>query len=98
MAIALFVVPLLFVLVVMATPSNTVRPWIVILGGAAPLAVSGAALFQPHVAALGGWLVLGPFARLVIAFVSPLFFLCCIYARGYLALYPAVDNRVFCAR
>ncbi|HEV8247640.1 MAG TPA: proton-conducting transporter membrane subunit, partial [Polyangiaceae bacterium] len=55
------------------------------------------ALNQKHVAGLGEWLVLDDIGRLILAFTSLLFFLCAIYARGYLALYPERPNRVFCA-
>jgi hydrogenase-4 component F len=97
MAIALVLVPLLFALLALALPSNRMRPWLVIVGGAAHLALVLVALSEPHVSGLGGWLALDPVARLVLALTSVLFFLCSVYARGYLALYPDRSNRIFCA-
>jgi hydrogenase-4 component F len=52
---------------------------------------------MPRVVALDGWLELGPFARVVLPFVSLLFVLCAVYAKGYLARHPRRDTRVFCA-
>ena len=46
---------------------------------------------------LGGWLLLDPLGKLVLGFLSVLFFLCSLYAPGYLALRPDRPNRVFCA-
>src|SRR5579859_6479026 len=97
MAIALVLVPLLFALLALALPSNRMRPWLVIVGGAAHLALVLVALSEPDVSGLDGWLALDPVARLVLALTSVLFFLCSVYARGYLALYPDRSNRVFCA-
>src|SRR5437868_268826 len=97
MALALVLVPLLLALVALAVPSNRYRPWLVTLGGALHLTLVLVALSQPEVSGLGGWLVLDKVARLVLALTSTLFFLCSVYARGYLALYPDRSNRVFCA-
>lgn len=96
MALALVLVPLAFAVLALAVPSNRFRPWIVLAGGAAHFAVVLAALRMPHVSALGGWLLFGPVARLALAFVAVLGFACCVYARGYLALHPARNSRVFC--
>ncbi len=51
---------------------------------------------QP-ISGLGGWLLLDPLGKLVLAFQSGLFFLCSLYAPGYLALRLDRPNRVFCA-
>jgi hydrogenase-4 component F len=97
MAIALVVVPLLLALVALAIPSNRARPWSVVAGGAAHLALTVVALFQRDVSGLAQWLGLDEVARLVLGFTSLLFFLCSIYARGYLLLYAQRSNRLFCA-
>ena len=62
---------------------------------------SRAAIFRPGdgppVSGLGGWLLLDPLGKLVLGFLSVLFFLCSLYAPGYLALRADRPNRVFCA-
>ncbi|MEW6272290.1 MAG: proton-conducting transporter membrane subunit [Thermodesulfobacteriota bacterium] len=96
MALALFLVPLLLAGVAFVTPSERWRPWLVALGGALHLVLVVLALRTPEVSALGGWLLLDPVGRLILALVSVLFFLCSLYAPGYLALRPERSNRVFC--
>ncbi len=46
---------------------------------------------------MGGWLLLDPLGKLILGFLSVLFFLCSLYAPGYLALRADRPNRVFCA-
>ena len=96
MAVALVLVPLLFAAIAFAMPSNRWRPWLVTIGGAIHLAFALAALSEPNVSALGGWLALDPIARLVLALTAILFFACSVYARAYLALYADRSNRMFC--
>ena len=48
-------------------------------------------------AAMGGWLLLDPLGKVVSGFSACLFFLCSLYAPGYLALRADRPNRVFCA-
>jgi hydrogenase-4 component F len=96
MALALFVIPLLLAGVAFAVPSERWRPWLVALGGAVHLVLVAVALRSPVVSGLGGWLLLDPVGRLVLALVSVLFFLCSLYAPGYLALRPERSNRIFC--
>jgi hydrogenase-4 component F len=97
MAIALFVVPMLFALLALAVRSNRARPRIVLVAGVVHVALVGYALFLPEVSALDGWIVLGPFARLASAFIAVLFLACCIYVQGYLAHHAGRSNSVFCA-
>jgi hydrogenase-4 component F len=97
MALSLVLVPLAFALLALAIPSNRWRPWCVLSGGAAHLTLVLIALSHADVSALGGWLALDKVARLITGFTSLLFFLCSVYARRYLALYPEKSNRVFCA-
>jgi hydrogenase-4 component F len=96
MVFALVLAPLLLAAIAFATPSNQLRPWFVVAGGTAHLALFLVALGAPNVVALGGWLRLGPLAKLVLGIASTLFFLCSLYARGYLAAHPYRPNRVFC--
>ena len=61
----------------------------------------GQAIFRPAdapaVEGLGGWLLLDPLGKLILGFLAVLFFLCSLYAPGYLALRSDRPNRVFCA-
>ncbi|HTS17580.1 MAG TPA: proton-conducting transporter membrane subunit [Verrucomicrobiae bacterium] len=97
MAWLLIIVPLLVAAMAAVAPSNRWRPWLVPLGGLAHLALVIAALRGGPVFALQGWLVLDPLGKLVLGFISVLFFLCALYAPGYLALRSDRPNRVFCS-
>ncbi len=97
MAVALVLVPLVLAVVAFAVPSERWRPWLVPSGGAVHLTLTLLALRRPVVGAFGGWLLLDPLGRLMLGFQSLLFFLCAVYAPGYLALRPERSNRVFCA-
>ena len=97
MAIALVLVPLALAAVAFAIPSGRWRPWSLPAGGAVHLVLVLLALRRPVVAAFDGWLFLDPLGRLILGFLSLLFFLCAAYAPGYLALRPARSNRLFCA-
>lgn len=97
MAWLLFTVPLMFAVVALVAPSNRWRPWLVPLGGLAHLVLAALAVAGGPVVALQGWLVLDPLSRLVLGFVSVVFFLCSLYAPAYLALRLERSNRVFCA-
>ena len=97
MAWLLFLVPLLFAGVAALVPSNRWRPWLVPVGGLTHLILTGLAITRGPVSALQGWLALDPLSTLVLGFVSVVFFLCALYAPGYLALRPERSNRVFCA-
>jgi hydrogenase-4 component F len=96
MALALILVPLLAAALAAALPSNRWRPWLLPLGGLAHLALVAAALGGPGVSAMGGWLVLDPLGKVLLVLVSVLFFLCALYAPGYLALRAERPNRVLC--
>jgi hydrogenase-4 component F len=97
MALALVLVPLALAALAFALPSDRWRPWLLPVGGAAHLALVVVALRRPEVTALGRWLVLDSLGKLILGFVSVLFFLCSLYAPAYLALRPDRKNRVFCA-
>ena len=97
MAGLLILIPLFFAALAALVPSSRWRPWLVPAGGLAHLILTGFALAGGPVAAMNGWLVLDPLGRLVLVFVSLLFFLCSLYTPVYLSLRPERNNRVFCA-
>ncbi|MBI5548008.1 MAG: hydrogenase [Deltaproteobacteria bacterium] len=96
MLLALVLVPLAFAAVTFLLPSNRLRPWLLPVGGAVQLALVIAALLWPD-ASLHPWLELDPLNRVVLAFLAVLFFLCSVYAPGYLASRASRPNRVFSA-
>jgi hydrogenase-4 component F len=103
--LALF--PLAMAAAAYAVPSNRWRPWLLPLGALGQLGLVLAALWQSAEGApLAGldvaareqyWLLLDPLGKVILGFLSVLFFLCSLYAPGYLALRPDRSNRVFCA-
>src|SRR5260370_39542579 len=94
-ALALILVPPGLAALALVLPSARLRPWLLHVGGAAPLALVIAAFLRPDVVALGRWLQLDSLGKLVLGFVSVLFFLCSLYAPGYLAIRHERKNRVF---
>jgi hydrogenase-4 component F len=97
MAIALVLVPLLFAAIAFAVPSGRWRPWLLPLGAALHLGLTVAAVQGGEVSAFDGWLRIDPLSRLLLPLLSLLFFVCSLYAPGYLALRPERKNRVFCS-
>lgn len=98
MAYALFLLPLSMAVLVFAVPSARWRPKLLPVGAAGHLVLVVIAVFfspQP-VAGLGGWFLLDPLDKVVLGFQSLLFFICSLYAPGYLALRVDRPNRMFC--
>src|SRR6476620_4658110 len=97
----LILFPLLMAAAAFATPSNRWRPWLLPVGGLGQLGLATAAILRSGdgtvLSGFYGWLVLDPLGKLVLGFLSVLFFLCSLYAPGYLALRADRPNRVFCA-
>lgn len=97
----LILFPLVMAAVTFAVPSNRWRPWLLPVGALAQLGLAWAAIFPPDdsdpLSALDGWLLLDPLGKVILGFLSVLFFLCSLYAPGYLALRADRPNRVFCA-
>src|SRR6266853_4844406 len=97
----LILFPLVMAAVAYAMPSDRWRPWLLPVGALGQLALVAAAIFAPPggavVSGLGGWLELDALGKVVLGFLSVLFFLCSLYAPGYLALRLDRPNRVFCA-
>src|SRR5260370_24635423 len=93
--------PLAMAALTFAVPSNRWRPWLLPLGGLGELGLVFWTIFRlangPAISGLGGWLLLDALGKVVVGFVTVLFFLCCLYAPGYLALRSDRPNRVFCA-
>ncbi|HZT79215.1 MAG TPA: proton-conducting transporter membrane subunit [Gemmataceae bacterium] len=99
MACALLLFPLAMAGITFVAPSNRRRPWLLPLGALGHLALVGwAVLGCGHpVSGLGGWLALDALGKVVLGLLSLLFFLCSLYAPGYLTLRAERPNRVFCA-
>src|SRR6266511_2005249 len=97
----LILFPLAMAALTFAVPSNRWRPWLLPAGALVQFIFALVAVFQPGdrspVGGLGGWLLLDPLGKVVLGFLSLLFFLCSLYAPGYLALRADRPNRVFCA-
>src|SRR5262245_57892302 len=97
----LILFPLAMAAVTFAVPSNRWRPWLLPAGALGHLGLVAAALVQSAdgaaVSGLGGWLLLDALGPVVLGVLSVLFFLCSLYAPGYLALRSDRPNRVFCA-
>jgi hydrogenase-4 component F len=97
MALVLILCPLAMAALALAAPSNRWRPWLLPLGALAHLVLTVVAISEPAVSALSHWLLLDALGRVFLGFLSLLFFLCALYAPGYLAERPDRPNRVFCA-
>src|SRR2546423_12416414 len=97
----LILFPLVMAAVTFAVPSDRWRPWLLPVGALGHLALVGMVLARPGaapaVSGLGGWLLLDPLGKVVLGFLSVLFFLCSLYAPGYLTLRADRPNRIFCA-
>ena len=97
MLLVQILIPLLLGALAFAVRSNLKRPWLLPLGGAAHLIGTCVVLARNAPATEGAWLGLDPLNRVVLGFLSLLFFLCSVYARGYLVLRPNQPNRTFTA-
>jgi hydrogenase-4 component F len=95
----LFLFPLGMAAIALAFPSDRYRPWLLPVVAAGHLALVGWAIAAPppDFAPGTGWLALDPLGKVFLGFVSLLFFLCMLYAPGYLALRAERPNRVLCA-
>jgi hydrogenase-4 component F len=101
MVYMLILFPLGMAAATFAMPSNRWRPWLLPVGALGHLGLVMLAIFYPGegdaVSGLSGWLLLDALGKLILGFLSVLFFLCSLYAPGYLALRADKPNRVFCA-
>lgn len=99
MAYLLIVFPLIMAALTFAVRSDRLRSWLIPVGALGHLVLTFVAVFgsvEP-VRALGGWLLLDALGKVILGFQSGLFFLCALYAPGYLDLRSDRPNRVFCA-
>src|SRR5437763_3647132 len=101
MVYVLILYPLTMAVVTYTLPSNRWRPWLLPLGALGQLGLVAAALIQSgsgvSLEGMGGWLQLDALGKVVLGFITVLFFLCSLYAPGYLALRADQANQVFCA-
>jgi hydrogenase-4 component F len=97
----LILFPLLMAAVTFAVPSNRWRPWLLPVGGLVQLGLAVAAIVKAGdgavLSGLGGWLLLDALGKVILGFLSVLFFLCSLYAPSYLSYRADRPNRVFCA-
>jgi hydrogenase-4 component F len=94
----LILVPLIMAGLTCLVPSRRWRPWMLPLGASAQLLLVTTALASEEVlSGLGGWLRLDALGKVVLSFLCVLFFICALYAPGYLALRLDRPNRGFCA-
>jgi hydrogenase-4 component F len=99
MIYALVLFPLAMAAVTFSLASERRRPWMVPLAAAGQLALVAVTLEQSgheKISGLGGWLLLDALGKVLLGFLSVLFFVCALYAPNYLALRPDRPNRVFC--
>jgi hydrogenase-4 component F len=96
----LLLFPMAMAAVAFALPSDRWRPWLLPLGGLGQLVLFFLTILQgngPALTGLGGWLQLDALGKVILGFLCVLFFICALYAPGYLALRPDRPNRIFCA-
>jgi hydrogenase-4 component F len=97
MAVALILSPLLMAVLALAVPSNSRRPWLLPIAGAAHVVMTLIVLTHPAMTVASSWLVLDPPGRLVLMLISMLFCAASFHAVDYLHRRPDRSNRVFCA-
>ncbi len=97
MAFALILLPIIMAAIAAAVPSNYWRPWLLPVASTVHLALTVAAILQPHLVTGATWLELDPPGQIVLFVVSTLFFPCSFYTAGYLRMRQERSNRVFCA-
>ena len=97
----LIALPLAMAAATFAWPSNRSRPWLLPVGGLGHMILVLAMVFRAAdrapLSGLDGWLLLDPLGKVVLGFISVLFFICSLYAPGYLALRSERQNRILCA-
>src|SRR4030095_16704597 len=92
------VVPLAFALVAFVTPSERVRPWLLLAAAVCQIPVAALVLSSRETLApiAGSWIGLDPLGALVVGYLSALFLCCAPYAPPYLRLRRERPNRIFC--
>jgi hydrogenase-4 component F len=97
MLLVLVLLPLVLAGVAFLVRANPLRAWLLPVGAAAHLGITALVLFGHPPLGPGAYLGLDPLNRVVLGFISVLFFLCSVYAKGYLALRPEQPARLFTA-
>ncbi len=101
MVYTLIVLPLLMAAAMYVEPSAHRRPRLLPLGALGQLTLVGIAIVRSSdggiVSGMNDWLLLDALGKVVLGFITTLFFLCSLYAPAYLALRLDRPNRVFCA-
>jgi hydrogenase-4 component F len=95
--IAITCFPLLMAAFSFAVPSNRWRPLLLPVTGLVHLTLTVLAIGSPEQVPSEGWLQLDPPGRLVLLLVSVIYFLCSVYAVGYLRLRGDRPNQVLCS-
>lgn len=93
----LVLIPLLLAVAASLITSERLRPWLVPLGGLIQVVLVAFAISGENVSGFQGWLLLDPLGKLVLLFISVLFFICSLYVPGYLSLRAERPTRLFCA-
>ncbi len=93
----LVLIPLLLAVAAVLVPSARLRHWLVPLGGLIQVVLVAFAISGENVSGFQGWLLLDPLGKLVLLFISVLFFICSLYVPGYLSLRAERPTRLFCA-
>ncbi len=97
----LILFPLAMAAATFAVPSDRWRPWLLPAVALGHLGMVAVTVLHPGdgtpLSGLGGWLLLDALGKVVLGFLSVLFFLCSLYVPAYLALRADRPNRVFCA-
>lgn len=97
MLVALLIsLPLAGALAAWLIPSNSRRPWVLVVTALLHLVLTAAALLQPPAASPGGWLRLDAIGTLFLLEISILFAACALYAVNYLQYRQERNNRVLC--
>jgi len=91
-------VPLAFALVAFVTPSERVRPWLVLAAALCQIPVAALVLISRESLApvAGSWIGLDPLGAVLVGYLSVLFLCCAFYAPPYLRLRRERPNRIFC--
>ena len=93
--LALIALPIVLAGVARLLASDRQRAWMLPLGAAGHLTLTGFVVARPETSAFGGWLALDPPGRIVLLLLAVLFAVCSVYAVGYLRYRQELSNRVF---
>src|SRR5512147_465562 len=96
MVYLLVLIPLLLAIAAALIPSDRLRPWLVPLAGLTQLVLVAFAVSGETLSGFQGWLLLDPLGKLVLLFISLLYFICALYVPGYLSLRTDRPARLFC--